>query len=518
MKSKFSGLLIISLCFLFACNSKINHDLRKIETETSNIEKISKESYLKLHFHNGDVAGMSKWKTTSKDSISGKGTLYNPNRKIIQKGKLLFSLNDVAIIETNDLAALKDNDNARLASLGILLAGNLILDFYCLANPKACFGSCPTFYAPGKDQLLESNAEGFSKSISPLFEEGDIDALKFSTKERVFQLTMKNEALETHVINEVKLYSIPRKVSEMIYHNPDGIFYKCQNTIPCKKAFSKKDFTDKILFQDDKEYFSKSDSSDLLKSEEIFLNFETSNKDNLGLVINFRQTLMSTFLFYNTLSMMGDEVASQFAKLETKKFHQKRFEKAFNPLRFIKVYQQIKNRWKLIGKISEQGPIAKNLQMIPLLPTSEKQTQLKLVMAQGNWRLDYLGLTEIISEVKPNIHTPIKIHGNTKTANNLKAISKDDKDYFITFSGEQYLLDFELPTLKNDDTHELFVYSKGYYLEWIRKEWLIEKDIKQLNRMMLMHKKTWRNLAHEFKEVEAEMENTFWNSKVSTEN
>ncbi len=518
MKSNFSGIFILSLCFLFACNSKINHDLRKIETDTSKVENIQKSSFLKLHFHNGDVAGMEKWKMTSKDTISGKGTLYNPNRKIKQKGKLQFSLNDIAIIETNDLSALQDNDNARIAALGILLIGNLIVDYICLTNPKACFGSCPTFYTPGKDKLLESNAEGFSKSIAPFFEEGDIDALKFNTKERHFQLTMKNEALETHVINEVKLYSIPRRASEMIYHNPDGTFYKCQNTIPCKQAFSKNEFTNKILAQDDKEYFSKSDSNDLLKSEEIFLNFDTPTSGNLGLVINFRQTLMSTFLFYNTLSMMGDEVASQFAKLESKKFYQKRFDKAFDPLRYIKVYQQIKNRWKLIGKISEQGPIAKNLQMIPLFPDSGKQTQLKLVMAQGNWRLDYLGLTEIISEVKPTILTPINIHGNSKNENNLELISKDDQDYLITFSGDQYLLDFELPILTEDETNELFVYSKGYYLEWIRKEWLFEKDIKQLNRMMLMHKKTWRNLAHEFKEVEADMENTFWNSKVSTDN
>ena len=517
MNLKRLGILYFIIFSFFACNSKMGHDLRQINTDSSTIKDVSHDSYLKLHFHNGNVAGITQWETTVQDSVLGKGTLYNPNRKIIQKGKLQFSLDDIAIVETNDLTALKTSDNSRLIGMTILLVGNVLIDFYCVVNPKACFGSCPTFYAPGKDKLLDSNAEGFSKSITPYLEEGDIDALKFSTKQKSFQLTMKNEALETHCINEVKLYAVPRMDSELIFHNPDGIFYRCENNIPCKSAMSMTDVTEKVLQIDESEYFSASDSNNLLKQEELIVEFDAPKDKNLGLVINFRQTLMSTFLFYNTLSLMGDEVGTQFANLESKKFYQRRFEKAFNPLRHIKIYQWENKIWKLVGKISEQGPIAKNLQMLPIESTENEEVKLKLVMAQGNWRIDYLGLTEIKSEVKPHILTPKSIKGKQINDEKLKSITKDDDEYLYTFSGDQYLLDFELPAIKKDQTNELFVYSKGYYLEWMRKEWLWEKDITKFTKMMLMNKKTWRSLAREFKAVEGDMENTFWNSKVSTE-
>ena len=70
-----------------------------------------------------------------------------------------------------------------------------------------------------------------------------------------------------------------------------------------------------------------------------------------------------------------------------------------------------------------------------------------------------------------------------------------------------------LPDETND--YELFVYSKGYYLEWMRKEWLGGKDLLKLRKMVLGDEKTWKDLAREFKQLEPSMEATFWNSRVN---
>lgn len=38
---------------------------------------------------------------------------------------------------------------------------------FCLVNPKACFGSCPTFYQGNAEYLFHSDAEGFTHAIVP---------------------------------------------------------------------------------------------------------------------------------------------------------------------------------------------------------------------------------------------------------------------------------------------------------------------------------------------------------------
>ncbi len=67
----------------------------------------------------------------------------------------------------------------KLLAMGFVGVPSTFLSVFCLANPKACFGSCPTFYAwNGKDMKLM--AEGFSSSILRSYEKSDIDMLYWS--------------------------------------------------------------------------------------------------------------------------------------------------------------------------------------------------------------------------------------------------------------------------------------------------------------------------------------------------
>ena len=84
---------------------------------------------------------------------------------------------------------------------GVLTATSV----YCLANPKACFGSCPTVYTREGD-AWEFKAELFSYSISRLLESGDLDRIgAHESHGPPFVLRVANEALETHHINLMRL-------------------------------------------------------------------------------------------------------------------------------------------------------------------------------------------------------------------------------------------------------------------------------------------------------------------------
>jgi hypothetical protein len=82
---------------------------------------------------------------------------------------------------------------------------------FCIADPKACFGSCPTFYLEGAGGA-PIHAEGFSSSVAPSLEARDVDALYRArpAANGAVTVTMKNEALETHVVRHVKLLAAAR--------------------------------------------------------------------------------------------------------------------------------------------------------------------------------------------------------------------------------------------------------------------------------------------------------------------
>ncbi len=60
---------------------------------------------------------------------------------------------------------------------------------------------------------------------------------------------------------------------------------------------------------------------------------------------------------------------------------------------------------------------------------------------------------------------------------------------------------------------ELFLESQGYYLEWMREEWIADEDLAQAARFFRSPRRVLRDLAPEFKAIEATMEDLFWSSR-----
>lgn len=514
--------LFIIISF-FSCKYYVHHGFRQMYSSDNEIlDRANAEShYLKIHLKDGNVTVLDKWELNpTQDSLFGIGKFYNFNRQLTSEGEVNLLVDDIAIIETNSLSVVASRDQDRITALSVLAGANAIGNFICLTNPKACFGSCPTFYLDGETYLHSSSAEGFSSSIAPSLEKRDVDALLHNTSSPTFSITMKNEALETHMINDLSIHAIPKKKEENVYHDKDGNYFVCGKTRSFQKVIASQPNAKEVLQSlDDFEYFSPTDSLDLTTKESLVFDFNPNQYDDLGVVINFRQTLLTTFLLYSGLSYMGDEAGDYLAKLETNKRMQKRFKSPFGRLGGIKFYVWIdKNKkWKYIDEIHETGPIAKNLMVVPLskLNLSNQPVKIKIELAKGHWRLDYLGLTPIHKKVPPSIISPNKVDVIDGKNYTYEKVNKDDKEYLISMPGNEFKFHFDLPQTEEDQVNELFLSTKGYYLEWMRNEWLADKNIPKLKKMMRYDKATWRDLAREFKTMEHEMETVFWNSKYS---
>ena len=508
---------------VYSCHRYISPDFRQTYTDINAAlhSDTSQTLFFKMHLKNGEVCLFDQWNINStQDSVFGIGKVYNFNRVLSREGQVSFAIDDIAIIETNQLQEIKSRDKGRVAALSILTGLNAAATIICIRNPKACFGSCPTFYLDGKDYIHLASAEGFSSAISPVFEQKDIDALDYCTNNRHFSLTMKNEALETHLVNELLLYAVPKKPEESIYQDRQNNFYRCGETLPIRQAMVNNQNITSILKQmDEREYFSLSDSTNLLAKEEIYLEFDSVPEGQLGVIVNFRQTLLTTFLLYTGLSYMGDEFGEYFTKIETSPMMRMLIANPFKQMGGIQLSYWNENNasWEQFEELYETGPIAQNVQIAPLPGRlSGQKLKIKIKMTKALWRLDHIGLTSIQEKVKPYIGSPQTMQVISGNPNSLNKVQKDDKHYLSSFPGDEYRFDFKLPVLNQGQEYELFLSSKGYYLEWMRQEWIRGKNIPKLEKMLLNDEATWESLAREFKSIESDMEEVFWNSKYST--
>ena len=501
--------------YYFRSNYK---DTNSLIHATNNIQT---KPYLKAHLKNGDVCILrDSWIVdTVTNVLTGTGTKYNFNRIKISEGSISIPIDSVAIFETNK--KIKNPEAGRIAALSILAGLDVIAGIICISNPKACFGSCPTFYINENDNFHYADAEGFSNAISPSLEYYDIDALDNKPLfQNTFSITMKNEALETHCVNDVKLLAYPRKKGERVYQSPTNDFYLCENNYSLTHASANEgDITTLLKNEDRQERFSFSDENNLSNKEEVFLSFNNvKNADKLGLVLNFRQTLMTTYFIYSAMGYMGDEVGDIFAKMEMNKETKEKLKGGIKKeLGNIDIYlwNEQKNEWELQNGVYETGPIAFNRQFIPLdhLSSSSK-IKLKLVMNKGLWRIDYVALTNIKDKVKPIEITPTNILNKGKVDNTALLEIKNPEKYLISMPGSEYKFNFTLPSADTD--YELFLYSKGYYLEWMREHWLKDKDLLKLKQMVDNPKKYLMVEAKNYKRYETTMEHEFWNSKIDT--
>ena len=276
-KLTLASILIVITIFTFqVCKShffRSNYlDANVLLHETSTLQT---KPFLKAHLDNGDVCIFKDtWQVDSAQFyISGEGTRYDYNRNKIFQGKLIILLDSVAIFENNN--KILNSESSRNNALTNLMTLDVLLGIVCITNPKAFFGSCPTFYINEHDDFYYADAEGFSNAILPSLEYFDINALNNEENtDNIFSITMKNEALETHCVKDVKLYAYPRNKDERIYQSRDNDFYLCKNYYKVNQATEYQGhITYLVNSKDREERFSTADENNLSSREEIFKDF-----------------------------------------------------------------------------------------------------------------------------------------------------------------------------------------------------------------------------------------------------
>lgn len=461
--------------------------------------------YLKAHLRDGSVYVLTKWMVDEASrTVTGEGDLLGPNRRVRESGPLTVPIASVALFEANlvpDSLALQEKTVVAGISGAVTLG--------CLAMPKACFGSCPSFYTSSSDgagELLQ--AEGFSTSIAPSLEATDIDALyRTRVDGQRFEVQMRNEALETHVVRHVHLLAAPRPPGGRVIATQTGEFRQALDLgEPLSCAAAEGDCLPAVRAFDGLERVSRTDGTDLATRETIDVRFEGSG-ERLGLVIGARQTLLTTYLIYQTLAYMGTSASAWLAEFErSDPILIDRAHAIRDILGGIEVLVPDGNAgWTPAGMVHEVGPLGTDVKVVPLPPLAGP-VHLRLRLTRGHWRLDFLALARLGESVTPTRLLPVEV-----TREGAGRVDASAKGSLTTLPGDAYRFVYRLPT--GPEGYELFLESRGYYLEWLRQEWMAEENPEQTLRILWNPRQALVDLAPRFKEEEPALEGAFWRSR-----
>ena len=502
---------VVSLALAVACMHRVE---RRIVPSDQAATLDGRSAYLKAHLKNGYVYLLSGWRADSGGRvISGSGQLFDVNRTPLASGAFRFPSDSVALFETNVL-----KPSGATTALTVMAGVTAVTAGICATNPKTCFGSCPTFYAPDSSGLEVLQAEGFSASIAPALEATDVDMLYASRPvERDFTIHVTNEALETHVIRRANLLALPRPSEGRVFATPSGAFLQATRfAAPSSCRASEGDCRAALARFDGVQRSSRTDSLDLGARETIDLTFDSVPAGRLGLVVASRQTLLTTYLLYQALAYLGDNAGTFLASLETGGPALRHRALAMNDaLGRIEVLVPTGDEWTPAGTTGETGPIAVDTKVIPLPPQTGAQApvRLRLRLTRGLWRIDYVALVSLGDSVEPVRVPPsvVRRGGSVDHAATEALTDTAARTPLTTFPGDAYDIVYRLP--EHPDRYDLFLEARGYYLEWLRREWLPEADPARAARLAFDPAGMLRELAPQFKAVEPSLEHLFWSSR-----
>lgn len=498
------------LALQLAC---VRHIERTVTPELVTVDH--KAPFLKVHMKSGDLFVLSEWKADEQHRrVTGRGDQLGADRAVVKSGPHDIAMADVALYETNAIVT-----SPSIAAIAIVTGASLAVTAACLANPKACFGSCPTFYAPGApgapggagtDAVLQ--AEGFSDAISPALESHDIDALwRTHVTGGRLTLRMTNEAYETHVVKRADVLAVPRPPGTRVVSAGEELWLASGLTAPARCTAAEGDCTEAIASVDGRERTSLTDEHDLAARETIDLEFPAGEGGGrAGIVIAARQSLVTTFLLYQGLSYLGTTAVSWLAALErgdtAARLGGHKLQRLVGG---IEVQIPHGAGWQTVGEVYETGPLATDVHLVPLAeqPRGER---VRLRLPRGGWRIDHVARVTLERTVTPQRIAPQAIRGTLGrefAAGRTAATGLP----IVTQPGDAYELDYDIPR----GEVELFLDSRGYYLEWMRAEWLREEQPLAALRLLLDPAQAMRDLAPAWKRMEPQAEQLFWSSRYA---
>ncbi|MDI7268774.1 MAG: hypothetical protein QME96_12345 [Myxococcota bacterium] len=463
------GLLLVGVGMLAACGPAVPtiHGHQRVD-------HLDGDDPLRVHTLDGMLFVLDRWQAGA-DAIVGEGREYDADRRLVRSGHLTVARDRVAVLETRA----RRFPMGGVVVMGIATGVSLIGTAVCAANPKACFGSCPTFYVEGADGP-EVQAEGFSSSVARILEAEDVDPLPdAAVRDGFVVLEMRNEALETHAVRSLELVRASGPPGTRIAVDSRGRFLALgAETAPHACEGGPPDCVERLAARDGLEVRWDADPSDLAAQTEVVLAFGDPGSGEIALTLTIRNTLMSTFVMYHMLALYGTEAGAFYARIERGEP-----EALLGLMTFGRLLGGIEvavagadGSWRDVGTARFTGPIARDEVAFRVgVRDRGDPLRVRLTLPRAHWRIDRAGVAPIVAEATSRSIAPTTVERDGVFDARALAAVRGEGDRLVTWPGDSYFFRFAAPP-DGDESVGWFLRSRGYYYEWIRESWLEDQD------------------------------------------
>jgi hypothetical protein len=467
--------MLFGCLLLISCVTVRHIEITPIEAGEDTQLPIVVESPVKAHLVDGSTVMFPNGLTVADNNIKGQGFKYDIT---------LERSEPVTEIHLDDVAAMESyqdvvNTGATVAATTVTTVGGGMAGIVLL---KAVFGSCPTTYSlDNGEPILE--AESFSYSIAPGFEARDVDRLGIaSVGQSAIKLEMRNEALETHYINHTELLEVVHAPEETVYLGPGGqpvIVDKLRAADVVVDRSGRR--IDEIVGAADGNAWST--TTELLRNVsasdmEDFIDLEfdmPASDESLALVLKLRNSLLNTVLLYDimldgqgfrALDWMGNDLDRLWPKYKLARWYQEKMG--------MRIAIWDRGRYKNVTSVGDTGPIAWNELAIPLPATKDDKLKVRLSFTADNWRIDQIALATgaRTAKVRKIPVTEVLSSSGVELPDAQHNLREADETYLVTRPGEYVRLRFDIGNAAKDKDRTWFLAAEGYYIEWMRKDWL----------------------------------------------
>ncbi len=472
----------------------------------------------KVHLYDGSVVVYENGFEMNNEVIKGKGIRHDLTRQNVSSVALL-PVDSVASIEYYE----KNQETGPfLTSVPPVVvtaaAGTAVL-------LVAIFGSCPTVYTfNGEEYALE--AETFSYSIARRFESADLDRLDFGkVLNGKYILKVANEALETHYINSLSLLTVDHPVGyEAFPTNQHAIvLFGTEGEIISATSKSGDDVSELISARDGR--FYESDSLELqelthsLTRDWIDVNVKIPKKaEKMVIAVRLRNTLMNTVLFYDIiLASQGIKAIDWLGSKTSNLFYAWRLGNWYKKHFGLHIQMFDGKEYRDAVRIGDKGPIAWHQHAVEISPPDQDVARLRFAFLPDNLFIDWIGVS---FETNDNYQTKMVESSavsdfDQERRDGIRALikEKDDK-YLVTYPGESYVLEFQVDPVSAERRRSYFLKSRGYYIEWLRKEWIVQNPAANGLTQFELNDETIKKTAQLWLNKKPDFEKAFFESKI----
>lgn len=432
-------------------------------------------SPVKAHLLDGSMVVFSKGAAVGGGFVKGEGERYalgNPNPVRSEA----IPLDSVVGMESYQVSVKRGTTT--LATTGTVVLGAVATVLVL----KALFGSCPTFYSDSAGtHVLE--AEGFSYSIAPLFEQRDVDRLRTGVgPDGTVRLEVRNEALETHYINHLELVETRHRIGETVVPDQSGfplILGPLSPPIAARDRAGRDVLPalasgDGDIFATDARTLAAADSTDLHDYVDITV-ARPPKADSLAIVFRLRNSLLNTVLLYDgiladqgaaSLDWLGRDMQKITNAIDLGRWYQKNMGMRIS-VRDGGVYRQV-------ARFTDKGPIAfHDIAVVVPAPLGDS-VHVRLSFVADDWRIDKVSTASTFSRAPVRTIPLQQVVGSDGAADTaaFASLSAPDDRYLTTAPGQRFSARFTAGETSSDSVRTFMLASQGYYTEWVRGDWM----------------------------------------------